>query len=242
MLVAAMLLAACAAQTDDVPDAIGDSSLTRPSAPPSTTAAEPIEPYVEREAGCLDTVRSLPNPRSDEPAVNPVEALRDGQIAPLPRPGYDRPVLDPGPELTTPDQFIDYYPNLVAPQDRRRALIDAGFERDMGADFIVGDEHYGVQLVQFATADGAAHYYREHVQRTCRDAVDLEEVEVAPGAVVYWRDTGERSVPRALAVVGRTEIALTLCYCLAAGDPAELIRDWLTSVIAQLDGGPASAT
>ena len=159
-----------------------------------------------------------------------------GQLALLPAPGHEAAVVESIVPTATPEQFLSVFPNVIAPQERRRALLDAGFAGSVSVSYVSGDDRYGMDVLSFATPEGAADYLRVHLRRVCQDAVALQPLPDGLPGVVYWRQQDERLTARAVGAVGTVEFAATICRCAEVQDQAALAGEWLRAVMQQATG------
>ncbi len=169
-----------------------------------------------------------------------VRAAADGTIAAMPLPGHEWQQVVDVVEAGSVEQFMALNTNMIAPEERRAVLGDAGFVRSVDVSYVYEADHYSVHVMEFASEQGALDYFDVHVGRICRDALGLRPLDVPVGGVIYDRITEGQRFPRALAVIGRYEVAVSVCQCVGVADLAAVGGSWMRA-IAELaaNGTPA---
>lgn len=216
-------------------DTHGPTSAPAPTDPPTQELeAAAVPPLTELEPGCLDTVESLEASLAPALTSDPLRAALDGTLAPMPLPGHEHRSTVAQRVVDDVDDFFLLYPNIIAPEERRATMLTSGFELAVDVSYAYGSDQYGVDLIEFDSAEGARAYFDVHAARICRDAVGLRPLGGPTGGVIYARARAGNLTPRAVTVVGNVEIAVTICQCSGAEDPEALAGAWLRDIAQQM--------
>jgi hypothetical protein len=239
LLLVAVLATSLIGTTSD-PDTVSFGEVGSPSSPsgPNDLTATP-DAGAGQDPGTIDTASGpcgpIPQLQANAGPADPTALISPAGFEALPldalRRTYGELMIGFTEYSSSVDDILDTIPTDQR-SARRQVLLDTGFLGDARVTHHSTEgDRFTILTVALRDTDAALDYAQFHLAQACEVSSVMEPSEVVPGGVVFYTSDPEtgRPMARLVAVVGNTEVNVTLCTCHpdsdAMGTAEALARD-----------------